>query len=202
MNPASGLKSPASARNQGPILQILKDRLPESGLVLEIASGAGEHALWFAEALPHLTWQPTDRDPMALKSIDAWRLSKKPPNLKKPIALDAAYPQDWLIGKADAIVCINMTHIAPWEATVGLMKGAGKLLSSGGLLYIYGPFLMEGIETAPSNIGFDIDLRQRNPEWGLRDVRQLQVAAAPNFLVLEEVVKMPANNLSLVFRKR
>jgi hypothetical protein len=203
MKPApAGLQSPSSARNQGPILQLLKDRLPQSGIVVEIAAGAGEHAMWFAEALPHLTWQPTDRDPTALKSIDAWRLSKGLPNLKKPIALDAAYPQDWLIGKADAIVCINMTHIAPWAATVGLLEGAGKILPSGGMLFIYGPFLMEGVETAPSNIGFDIDLRQRNPEWGLRDVRKIQLAASPNQLVLSEIIKMPVNNLSLVFHKR
>ena len=202
MNPAAGLQSPSSARNQGPILQILKDRLPENGLVLEVAAGAGEHAMWFAEALPHVTWQPTDRDPVALKSIDAWRMSKKLPNLKKPISLDAAHPETWLVGKADAVVCINMVHISPWEATEGLMKGAGQVLPSGGLLYIYGPFLVEGVETAPSNIGFDIDLRQRNPEWGLRDVRKLQAAATNSRLNLTEIIKMPANNFSLVFRKR
>ena len=198
----TGLTSPSSARNFEPILHLLQERLPQPGRVLEIASGAGEHALWMAEALPEVTWQPTDRDPVALTSTDAWRLSKDLPNLKKPIALDAAHPDTWLIGKADAVVCINMVHIAPWAATEGLMKGAAQVLPAGGMLFIYGPFSLEGKHTAPSNEAFDADLKSRNPEWGVRDVNALRAAAKPHGLDLAEIVKMPANNLSLVFRKK
>lgn len=197
----TGLTSPSSARNFGPILHLLKERLPQPGRVLEVASGAGEHALWMAEALPDVTWQPTDREPLSLKSIDAWRLTKDLPNLKKPIALDAAHPDTWLIGKADAVVCINMVHIAPWAATEGLMRGAAQVLPKDGMLFIYGPFSMEGKHTAPSNEAFDADLKKRNPEWGVRDVNQLRAAGAPHGLTLAEIIKMPANNLSLVFRK-
>lgn len=197
----TGLTSAASARNFGPILQLLKERLPQPGRVLEIASGAGEHALWIADALPEVTWQPTDKDPLALKSIDAWRLSRDLPNLKKPIALDAAHPGEWLVGKADAVVCINMVHISPWAATEGLMKGASQILPKDGMLFIYGPFSMEGKHTAPSNEAFDADLKGRNAEWGVRDVNQVRAAGAPHGLELAEIIRMPANNLSLVFRK-
>ncbi len=198
----TGLKSPSSARNFGPILQVLKERLPQPGRVLEVASGAGEHALWMAEALPDVSWQPTDRDPIALKSIDAWRLTSGLPNLKKPIPLDAAHPDTWLIGKADAVVCINMVHISPWAATEGLMRGAAQVLPEDGVLFVYGPFSLQGEHTAPSNEAFDADLKSRNPEWGVRDVGQLRAAAAPHKLKLTEIIKMPANNLSLVFRKQ
>jgi hypothetical protein len=198
---AAGLSSPASARNFQPILHVLRDRLPRPGRVLEIASGAGEHALWMAEALPDATWQPTDTDPIALTSIDAWRLSKDLPNLKKPLPLDASMPGTWLIGKADAVVCINMVHISPFAATRGLMAGAAQVLPDGGMLFIYGPFKVDRKHTAPSNEAFDASLKARDPAWGVRDVGELRAAARPHRLVLEEAIPMPANNLSLIFRK-
>jgi len=198
----TGLQSPSSSRNRGPILAELGARLPGKGLVLEIASGAGEHAMWAAEQFPNLTWQPTDRDPVALKSIDAWRLTSGLENLKKPIRLDAADPATWLVGKADAVVCINMVHISPWAATEGLMRGAGQVLPVGGMLFVYGPFTLQGEHIAPSNEAFDADLKARNPEWGVRDVNQLRAAAHPHKLELTEIIRMPANNFSLVFRKR
>jgi len=198
----TGLTSPSSARNKDPILAELRARLPETGLVLEVAAGAGEHAMWAAEAFPNLTWQPTDREPVSLKSIDAWRLKSGLKNLKKPLPLDAAMPGTWLVGKADAVVCINMVHISPWAATQGLMQGAAQVLPAGGMLYIYGPFSLEGKHTAPSNEAFDADLKARNPEWGVRDVNALRAAAQPHGLVLTEIVRMPANNFSLIFRKQ
>lgn len=197
----TGLTSAASARNFGPILQLLRERLPQPGLVLEIASGAGEHALWMAEAMPEITWQPTDADPNAIKSIDAWRLTKNLPNLKKPLPLDAAHPETWLVGKADAVVCINMVHISPLEATKGMMRGAARILPKGGMVFVYGPFTVGGEHTAPSNAEFDADLKARNPAWGVRDVGHVRAAGRSHHLVLAETIAMPANNLSLVFRK-
>ena len=158
--------SPASARNREPILEVLRRHLPERGLVLEIASGAGEHALWFSRALPGLSWQPTDRDPEALASIAAWQ-SEAGPNLLSPVELDAS-AEAWPVERADAVVAINMVHISPWAATQGLVRGAARVLSPGGVLVLYGPYLEDGVETAPSNEAFDLDLKRRNPEWGLR----------------------------------
>lgn len=201
MKPAAGLTSPAAARNFGPILQVLKERLPHPGLVLEVASGAGEHAMWMAEAMPDVTWQPTDPAPAALKSIDAWRLSKNLPNLNTPMPLDASMPGTWLFGKADAVVCINMVHISPFDATRGLMQGSGQVLPPGGMLFIYGPFTVGGKHTAPSNEAFDADLKARNPEWGVRDVQEVRAAGRQYGLILTETIAMPANNLSLIFRK-
>ncbi|MBX7250157.1 MAG: DUF938 domain-containing protein [Caulobacteraceae bacterium] len=202
MKPAAGLTSEYAARNFEPILRVLKERLPHPGRVLEIASGTGEHALWMAEAMPDITWQPTDLSPVARESIDAWRLSKNLPNLNAPMPLDAAAPHTWLFGKADAIVCINMVHISPFDATQGLMKGAGQVLEGGGMLFLYGPFSVGGKHTAPSNEAFDADLKARNPEWGVRDVQQVRAAGRQYGLVLTETIAMPANNLSLVFRKQ
>jgi hypothetical protein len=202
MKPAAGLTSASSSRNFGPILHVLKERLPHPGLVLEIASGSGEHALWMAEAMPDITWQPTDVSAVARESIDAWRLSKSLPNLNAPLPLDATLPGTWLFGKADAVVCINMVHIAPFEATKGLMRGAAQVLGEGGMLYLYGPFSVGGKHTAPSNEAFDADLKARNPEWGVRDVQQIRAAGRSYGLVLTETIAMPANNLSLIFRKQ
>jgi len=188
------------ARNRDPILAVLRRVLPPRGTVLEIASGSGEHAVHFAAALPELTWQPTDRDPAALRSIAAYRDAAALPNLAPPVALDAASPA-WPIAQADAVVAINMVHISPWRATQGLMAGAARVLAPAGVLYLYGPYKENGAHTAPSNAEFDASLRARDPEWGVRDVREVEDLARAHGLVLAKRVAMPANNLSLVFRR-
>jgi SAM-dependent methyltransferase len=193
------LTSPSVARNREPILTVLRRVLPARGTVLEIASGTGEHAVHLAAGLPGLKWQPTDRDADALRSIAAHRAAAGLPNLLPPLELDAAAPS-WPVERADAIVSINMIHIAPWRAAEGLMAGAGRLLARGGILYLYGPFKEEGRHTAPSNAAFDASLRARDPEWGVRDVGEVAELAARHGLALAERVAMPANNLSLVFR--
>jgi SAM-dependent methyltransferase len=198
----TALSSPATARNRDPILEVLRPRLPPSGLVLEIASGAGEHAVHMAERLPGLNWQPTDPDPEALASIAAWRETAGLPNLLVPLRLDAADPDGWPVTRADAMVCINMVHISPWAATHGLMTGAGRVLAAGGLLYLYGPYLEDDVETAPSNLAFDESLKRRNPAWGIRRLDDVRALALEHGLALEERIAMPANNLSLVFRRR
>lgn len=197
----SALSSPAAVRNRDPILAVLRACLPERGLVLEIASGAGEHAVHMAANLPGLTWRPTDSDPSARASIAAWAERAGLPNLMAPLALDAADPAAWPVKRCDAVVCINMVHISPWPATVGLMAGAARVLPTGGVLYLYGPYLEAGVPTAPSNEAFDASLKARNPEWGLRTREAVSDEAWKNGLVLEDRVEMPANNLSLVFRK-
>lgn len=199
--PPGARTAPSTARNREPILDVLKRHLPEQGLVLEIAAGAGEHALYNAAALPGLTWRPTDLDEGALASIEAWREHAGPPNLLPPLRLDAARPEDWPVRRADAIVAINMVHISPWASTLGLMAGAGRVLPAGGVLVLYGPYLEDGVAPAPSNLAFDADLKRRNPEWGLRRVADVAAAAAAHGLSLAERVEMPANNLTLVFRK-
>ena len=193
------LTSPSVARNREPILAVLRRVLPVRGIVLEIASGTGEHAIHFAAALPELIWQPTDRDPEARRSIAARRAAAVLPNLLPPLELDAAAPS-WPVERADAIVAINMIHIAPWSAAEGLMAGAARLLAPGGILYLYGPYQENGRHTAPSNAAFDASLRARDPEWGVRDVGAVAELAARHGLALAERVAMPANNLSLVFR--
>jgi SAM-dependent methyltransferase len=197
---AEALTSPSVARNRDPILSVLRRVLPRTGQVLEIASGTGEHAVHFAAALPHLMWQPTDRDDQALKSIAAHRAASGLPNLLAPLVLDAAAPE-WPVGRADAIVAINMVHISPWRATQGLMAGAGHILPPGGVLYLYGAYKENGANTAPSNEAFDLDLRRRNPEWGVRNLEVVADLARKHGLGLVERVQMPANNLSLVFRR-
>lgn len=199
--PPAARMSPATARNRDPILAVLKSALPGAGFVLEIAAGAGEHAVHNASALPHLQWQPTDADPTALASIAAWRDHAGPPNLLSPLPLDASRPEDWPVERADAIIAINMIHISPWAVTQGLMRGAGRLLPSGGVLFLYGPYIEAGVETAQSNLAFDLDLRGRNPAWGIRRLEEVVALAGENGLVLAERVAMPANNLSVVFRK-
>lgn len=193
--------APATARNRDAILAVLQDVLPTSGLVLEVASGTGEHIVDFARHFPALTWQPSDYDRLGLASIAAWSAEAGHPNLRQPVQLDAS-ADDWPIHQAEAILCINMVHISPWVATQGLMAGAGRILPPGGLLYLYGPYLRDGEDTAPSNLAFDANLKAQNPEWGLRDLGAVVDLAANHGLHLEQVIDMPANNLSLIFRRR
>ena len=192
--------APHVARNAAPIAEVLRGILPERGLVLEIASGTGEHALHFARTFPHLLWQPSDPDPAALGSIEAWRADAELFNLLPPLALDARAP-DWPVAEADAILAINMVHISPWTATEGLMRGAGRLLAPGAPLYLYGAYRRAGVPTAPSTEAFDAWLRAQDPEWGVRDLEAVAAAAEANGLVLDTVAPMPANNLSVVFRR-
>jgi SAM-dependent methyltransferase len=199
--PPDALSSPAAARNREPILAVLRRVLPERGVVLEIASGSGEHAVHFAAALPQLTWQPTDPDSEARESIAAYRAAAQLPNLMPPLPLDSTSPT-WPVTQADAIVAINMIHIAPWAAAEGLIAGAERLLPTGGVLYLYGPFREHGQHTAPSNAAFDESLRARNREWGVRDLDEVAALAGQHGLALEQRVTMPSNNLSVVFRRR
>lgn len=194
--------SPAVQRNRDPILDILREILPATGGVLEIASGGGEHAVHFAAGLPALTWQPSDPSPEARTVIEARRADAGLANLRAPRDLDAAKPDDWPMTAADAIVCINMVHISPWAATEGLLAGAGRLLGPGAVLFLYGPYLEDGVATAPSNLAFDASLRARDPAWGLRRREAVEALALGNGLVPEQRIGMPANNLSLVFRRR
>jgi Protein of unknown function (DUF938) len=190
--------APATERNRDAIIAVLRDVLPAKGIILEIASGTGEHIVAFAQAFPALMWQPSDPDPAAIASVAAWSAEAGAPNLLAPITLDASAPE-WPIAKVDAILCINMIHISPWAATQGLMAGAAARLAPGAPLYLYGPFIRDGIETAPGNIAFDASLRERNPNWGLRSVSEVSVEAARRGLTLCSLVEMPANNLSMVF---
>lgn len=199
--PPGARVSPSTARNRAPILEVLAPRLPALGLVLEIAAGAGEHAVHNAAALPHLQWRPTDPDAEALASIAAWRDHAALPNLLPPLRLDASDPDNWPVAQADAIVNINMIHISPWSATQGLMAGAARVLPPGGLLYLYGPYLEAGVETAPSNLAFDQSLKDRNSAWGLRRLEEVAALASECGLRLTERLAMPANNLSVIFRK-
>ena len=192
-------RAPAAARNRDPILAVLRRVLPARGTVLEIASGTGEHAVHFAAALPDLTWQPTDWDSDALRSIAAHRKSARLRNLLSPIELDASAPV-WPLVHADAVVAINMIHIAPWAAAEGLVAGARRLLAPGCVLFLYGPFKAGGSHTAPSNAAFDAGLRARNPQWGVRDLDDVARLAGGHGFDLVERVAMPANNLSVVFR--
>lgn len=192
--------APAVARNCKPIGDALAQWLPEAGTVLEIASGTGEHALAFARRFPNLVWQPSDVDPAALGSIAAWQDGSSPANLRQPLAVDASRPP-WPLQSADSVVSINMVHISPWAAALGLIEGASAILAAGAPLILYGPWLEDGVEPAPSNIAFDADLRRRNPSWGLRSVETFAEAASPSFS-LEQRKPMPANNLMLLFRRR
>jgi SAM-dependent methyltransferase len=198
--PEGALTSPSVARNREPILAVLRRVLPERGHVLEIASGTGEHAVYFAAALRNLLWQPTDQDPLALRSIAAHRAAAGLANLAPPLPLDAS-ASDWPVSHADAVVAINMVHISPWSATEGLMRGSERILPPGGILYLYGAYKENGIHTAPSNAVFDESLRARHPDWGVRDVADVTRLANTHGLVLVERIPMPANNLSLVFRR-
>lgn len=191
--------APATGRNREPILAVLRRVLADRGLVLEIASGSGEHAVFFAAALPHLRWQPSDRDPSALASIEAWRADAGLPNLEAPLALDVSAAH-WPLARVDAIVCINLIHISPWSASVALFEGAARVLAAGAPLVTYGPYRFGG-GTAPSNEAFDASLRAQDPSWGLRDVDDLEALARASGFELEETVAMPANNHTLIWRR-
>jgi SAM-dependent methyltransferase len=192
--------APAAERNKEPILAVLRRVLPESGLVLEIASGTGQHVVHFAGALPSLTWQPSDPDPQMRASIAAWVADAALPNIQPPLDLDVL-ADEWPIERADAVVCINMIHIAPWAATLHLMAGASRLLPTQGVLVLYGPFRRFSRHTAPSNEMFDAQLRLTDLDWGVRDLEVVASVAEQNGFALDEVVEMPANNLSVVFRR-
>ena len=192
--------APATARNREPILAVLREVLPAQGTVLEVASGTGEHAVFFAKALPELVWQASDPDAQARASIDAWAQAEGAGNVRPALALDAA-SASWPLDRADAIVCINMVHISPWDATGGLMRGAGRILPDGAPLVLYGPYRREGHPLEPGNAAFDESLKSRDPQWGLRLLEDVNACAASAGLALERVVPMPANNLSVVYRK-
>lgn len=193
-------QAPAAARNVVPIGDILAGWLPNAGTILEIASGTGEHALAFARRFPGLSWQPSDPDAEAIASIAAWR-EGGPPNLQRPLLIDVR-TDDWGVAAADAILCINMVHISPWEASLGLLDGAGRILAPGGSLILYGPWLEAEVSTAPSNMAFDQSLRSRNSGWGLRQVQDFAREAALRGLVLADRERMPSNNIMLRFEAR
>jgi hypothetical protein len=193
--------SPAAERNREPIAGVLREVLPAQGTVLEVASGTGEHIVHFAHAFPTLKWQPSDPDPEAVTSIEAWAADGGAANLLPPVYLDAA-SATWPVDATDAILCINMVHISPWGATEGLMRGAARLLPSGAPLILYGPYRREGVATASSNEAFDASLKSRNPAWGLRDLGAVAGEAEALGLGFERIYEMPANNLTLVFRRR
>jgi len=192
--------APAAARNRDPILEVLRSVLPPAGLVLEVASGTGEHVIHFAAAMPELVWQPSDPSADARASITAWAAATDAGTIRPPLDIDAG-ADVWPIARADAVLCINMIHISPWSATEGLLRGAGAILPAGGPLLLYGPFRRAGIATAPSNEAFDRDLKRRDPRWGLRDLDAVAALAGRHGLRLDRVVDMPANNLTVIFRK-
>jgi len=195
------LYAPAAARNQEPILAVLKRCLPARGLVLEVASGSGEHIAYFAQGSgPDLIFQPSDPDASARASIDAWAASLGLRNVRPAMALDAA-ADVWPIRSADAVLCINMIHIAPWDAAAGLVRGAARVLTPGGLLYLYGPFRRDGRHAALSNEAFDEDLQAQNPAWGVRDLEAVAALAEAQRFAPPVIEAMPANNLSLTFRR-
>ena len=201
---SGALESPAAERNKGPILDVLRRVLPPVGLVLEVASGTGQHVVHFANALPEITWQPSDPDAAMLESIRA-RVAATVragagANIEPPIDLDVC-AERWPIARADAVLAANLIHIAPWSATEGLLRGAGRALGAGAPLVLYGPFKREGRHTAPSNEAFDASLRARNAEWGVRDLDVVADRARTHGFVLREVVEMPANNLTVVFER-
>ncbi len=193
-------EAPAAQRNRQPIFEVLKLRLPPHGLVLEIASGSGEHVVHFAAALPVLDFQPSDPDADARASIDDWVRTLGLGNVRPALAIDVTTKR-WPVDRADAILCANMIHIAPWEASVGLIAGAARTLASGGVLFLYGPYRRGGRHTAPSNEAFDRDLRRRNPAWGVRDLEAVVELAAERGFGPPEIVEMPANNLSLILKR-
>jgi SAM-dependent methyltransferase len=192
------LHAPAAERNKQPILEVLCRVLPQAGFVLEIASGTGQHVAHFAAALPQLQWQPSDMDTRVHASIRAW--TEDLTNVRPPIALDVQQP--WPLAHADAVLCINMIHISPWETTLALIDRAGRVLPQGGALFLYGPYRRLGRHTAASNAAFDASLRATDPQWGVRDLEAVEERATAADLRLDEIVEMPANNFSVVFRKQ
>jgi SAM-dependent methyltransferase len=198
--PTGGLQAAATERNRQPILEVLRRVLPPTGVVLEIASGTGQHVAFFARQLPALRWQPSDPSPLHLDSIRAWTVASGVDNVAAPLPLDVEVAP-WPVVHADAILNINMIHIAPWSAAEALFRGAAQLLPPAGVLFLYGPFKREGRHTAESNARFDERLRAEDPRWGVRDLGDVQALAAAAGFAAPEVVAMPANNLSLVFHR-
>jgi SAM-dependent methyltransferase len=193
-------QAPAAARNRQPILDVLQPRLPREGLVLEVASGTGEHIVHYATARPELTFQPSDPDVDARASVDDWVRTLGLANVRPALEIDVT-ARTWPVERADAVLCCNMIHIAPWEAAVGLVAGAARVLSLGGLFFLYGPYRQGGRHTAPSNEAFDADLKRRNPAWGVRDIEAVIDLAGAQGFSTPEIVEMPANNLSLLFNR-
>jgi SAM-dependent methyltransferase len=191
--------APAAERNRGPILDVLARILPKAGVILEIASGTGQHAVHFAAALPGVTWQPSDPDAASRASIDAWRQHASLANLNVPIALDVTTTPWPVPDSLAAIVCINMIHIAPWAAAEALFHGARERLASDGVLFLYGPYKRDGTHTAPSNETFDAQLRATNPAWGVRNMEDVVELGRASGLSMHEAVPMPANNFCLIF---
>jgi hypothetical protein len=191
--------APATVRNREPILAVLARVFHAPGEIVEIASGSGEHAVWFGAHLSHLIWQPSDVDEDARASIDAWRREAAASNVRAAIAIDTS-TDTWPVERADGVVCINMIHIAPFAATIGLFRGASRLLAPGCAIVLYGPYKVAGAHTAESNERFDAELRAKNPAWGVRDLEDV-VACARDFDV-ETTIAMPANNLSIILRKK
>ena len=194
------LASPSAERNREPIAEVLSQILPQSGLVLEVGSGTGEHAVHFAHVMPHLAWQPTEQDKDCLRSISAWVALEAQANVRRPLYLDVTDAQ-WPITAADAIICINMIHIAPWSIAQALFRGASRILPPGGLLCLYGPYRVAGKHTSPSNRAFDAQLRAMNSEWGVRDLDAVSHEALSFNIEFVRTFQMPANNLILIFRK-
>jgi SAM-dependent methyltransferase len=192
--------APAAERNKAPIADVLARVLPPRGDALEIGSGTGQHVVHFAKALPRLVWQPSDPDEAYRASVARWIEAEAPPNVRPPVALDV-HRRPWPIVCCDAIVCINMIHVAPWSAAIALFDGARDALRDGGILFLYGPYRRGGAHTAPSNAAFDASLRAHDPRWGLREVDDVSALAERAGFVRDEIVEMPANNLSLVFRR-
>lgn len=193
--------SPAAMRNRGPILEVLRSILPGSGMVLEVASGTGEHVVYFANHFPSLEWQPTDPSSAARASISAWIAAEALTNILPPLDIDVTH-RAWKAGRASAIVAINLLHISPWGATIGLLRGASKILPLGGPLYLYGPFRRQDRPFEPSNQAFDDDLRSRDPNWGIRGLEDVIQLAVQFDLALDRLVEMPSNNMSVIFRRR
>jgi hypothetical protein len=190
--------APATERNRDAIAAVLRQELPDTGLVLEVASGTGEHIVHFAALFPILDWQPSDPDPVARESIAAWAAAEGRANIRAPLDLNAAAA--WPLTVADAILCINMVHISPWEATLGLLANGARLLAVGAPLILYGPYFRDAVETAPSNLAFDMSLRDRDPSWGLRHLEAVDHAAMAQGLEPMRLVEMPANNIMRMYR--
>jgi SAM-dependent methyltransferase len=196
--------APAALRNREPILGVLKSVLPELGAVLEVGSGTGEHAAWFAPRLPHLVWQPTEANPDMHANISAWTADSGANNILPPQDLDVQneiWPPAENLDDLIAVYASCVVHIAPWDVTEGLFRGAEKYLPSGGLLILYGPFAIDGEHTAPSNAQFDMSLRSRDPSWGVRDLNDVTLLGESHEFERKAIIEMPANNLSLVFRR-
>ncbi|MGY6530510.1 MAG: DUF938 domain-containing protein [Cyanobacterium sp.] len=197
--------APATLRNREPILEVLREVFPQNGSILEISSGTGEHCVYFAPHFPRCTWIPSDISESAIASITAWKQESGHPNIQNPKIIDVTKPQ-WYESLMDhnirAIACINMIHIAPWDACGGLMVGAGKILKNGDKLYLYGPYKRNNQHTAPSNEQFDQSLQNRNPAWGVRNLETVVEEAQKSQLFLQKIIEMPSNNFSVIFEKK